>query len=422
MLLRLVKLILLFFSCVIVFLLFVGLSIFLLYLQESNIQNNVICNKKVFWMTEKKENINKKNIQKRVLVAPLDWGLGHATRCVPIITALLAQGLEVFIGAEKTAAALLQKEFPIVKIIPLQGYDISYSQTKQFFLWKIISQLPKIMSAIIRENNWLKKIINEYKIDIVISDNRFGLYNKNVYCIFITHQLQIKTGNHFIEKIVQKINYKYINRFNECWVIDEEGNNNLAGELSHPTTLPKTAVRYIGVLSRFKRQEVEKKYDLLALLSGPEPQRTIFENMLLAQLQTLPLDIVVVRGLPIEEEILEVGDLKIYNHLSADSLNRMILSSKIIIARSGYTTLMDIAALQQKAIFVPTPGQTEQEYLATYLSDKKYCITQTQDGLDLEKEIKKINTFNLVSYPYGENSLLKDAINLFLKNIVSDFD
>ena len=249
-----------------------------------------------------------------------------------------------------------------------------------------------------------------YKIDIVISDNRFGLYNKNAHCIFITHQLQIKTGNHFTEKIAQKINYKYINRFNECWVIDEEGNNNLAGELSHPTTLPKTAVRYIGVLSRFKKYEVEKKYDLLALLSGPEPQRTIFENTLLAQMQTLPLDIVVVRGLPTEEEILEVGDLKIYNHLPADALNKMILSAKVIIARSGYTTLMDIATLQAKAIFVPTPGQTEQEYLAKYLADKKYCIAQMQDGLDVQSALHELENASLVSYPISENILLQKAI------------
>jgi uncharacterized protein (TIGR00661 family) len=360
---------------------------------------------------EKNININKINVQKRVLVAPLDWGLGHATRCIPIITALRAQGLEVFIGAEKAGAALLQKEFPSIKIIPLNGYNISYSETKRFFLWKMIVQFPKIIMAIKREKNWVKKIIDDYKIDIVISDNRFGLYNNNAHCIFITHQLKIKTGNSFTEKIAQKINYKYINRFNEGWIIDEEGNDNLAGDLSHPKLLPHLPLKYIGALSRFKKYVVEKKYDLLVILSGPEPQRTIFENILLEQIQVLKLDIVVVRGLPSEENILEVGDIKIYNHLRAASLNELILASKTIIARSGYTTVMDIAALQQKAIFVPTPGQTEQEYLAAYLSEKKYCLAETQDGFNLQAALDKLEKVTLVPYPTLENKLLQYAIN-----------
>jgi uncharacterized protein (TIGR00661 family) len=358
------------------------------------------------------ENINKINVRKRVLISPLDWGLGHATRCIPIITALLTKGFAVFIGAENAGGSLLQKEFPDIKIIPLQGYRISYSKNKLFFLWKVIEQLPKIMTAIKRENRWLKKVINEYKIDIVISDNRFGLYSKNAYCIFITHQLHIKTGNRFTEKIVQKINYTYIQRFNECWVIDEEGNNNLAGDLSHPKQLPNVPLKYIGVLSRFKKYELEKKYDLLVLLSGPEPQRTIFENILIEQMKVLQLDIVFVRGLPAVEDKLAVGDLKIYNHLPASALNELILSSKIIIARSGYTTVMDIAALQQKAIFVATPGQTEQEYLSKYLSQKKYCITEIQEGFNVQKALTKLQNTELVSYPNVENVLLENAIKV----------
>jgi uncharacterized protein (TIGR00661 family) len=361
-------------------------------------------------VVENSKNINKINIQKRVLVAPLDWGLGHTTRCVPIITALLAKGYEVFIGAEKAGAALLQKEFPSIKIISLQGYNISYSKSKAFFFWKMIAQLPKIISAIKREKKWLKKIIDDYKIDIVISDNRFGLYNKNVHCIFITHQLQIKTGNSFTEKIAQKINYKYISLFNECWVIDEGGNENLAGELSHPTTLPKIPLKYIGALSRFRKYETEKKHDLLVLLSGPEPQRSIFENLLIEQTQNVKRNIVLVRGLPAEETILEINGIKIYNHLPAQALNELMLASKIIIARSGYTTVMDIATLQQKAIFVPTPGQTEQEYLAEYLAQKKYCIAETQDGFNLQKALDKLENSIFVPYPKIENKLLQAAI------------
>jgi uncharacterized protein (TIGR00661 family) len=362
-------------------------------------------------VVENSVNINKINVRKRVLVTPLDWGLGHATRCVPIVTALLAQGFEVFIGAEKAAATLLQKEFPTIIIIPLVGYNISYSKSKAFFLWKMAAQVPKIIKAIKKENIWLKKIIDAYKIDIVISDNRFGLHSKNAHCIFITHQLQIKTGNSFTERVIQKINYKYINRFNECWVIDEEGKNNLAGELSHPKKMPNTTVKYIGTLSRFKKYEAEKNFDLLVLLSGPEPQRTIFENILLAQIKDLKVNIALVRGLLEEKSVLQIENVKTYNHLPAEALNEIILASKTILARSGYTTVMDIAALQQKAIFIPTPGQTEQEYLATYLSEKKYCIVENQDRFNLCKALDRLENTKLISYPTTENTLLQAAIS-----------
>jgi uncharacterized protein (TIGR00661 family) len=361
-------------------------------------------------LVEKGKNINKTIAVKKVLVAPLDWGLGHVTRCIPIIKMLLNEGFEVFIGSENPGTLLLQNEFPNIKIIPLQGYNITYSKIKQFFLWKMAIQLPQIVRAIQREHSWLEKIIRDYKIDIVISDNRFGLYNSKVHCVFITHQLKIKTGNNFIEKIVQKINYRYINKFNECWVMDEGGTNNFAGDLSHPKLLPKVPVKYIGLQSRFTKYVTEKKYDLLIVLSGPEPQRTIFENILLHQIQDIKLNIVLVRGLPVSKNLLEINGIKIYNHLSAKDLNALMLASKTIIARSGYTTIMDIAALQQKAIFVPTPGQTEQEYLANYLSQKKYFITEMQDGFDLQRAMPKLENAELVLYPITENTILQDAI------------
>ncbi len=345
-----------------------------------------------------------------MLVAPLDWGLGHTTRCIPIIKELLVQGFEVIIAAENEAAALLKKEFLDVKILTLKGYRIKYAKNKAAFWAKMILQIPKIIFAIKREKKWLEKVIDEHKIDIVFADNRFGLCSKKAHCIFITHQLLIKTGNGFTEKIAQLINYKFINKFNECWVIDEEKENNLAGELSHPRKMPLIPTKYIGALSRFKKYTVEKKYDIVAVLSGPEPQRSIFENILLTQMQNLKIKIALVRGLPNAENILNAENIKIYNHLPAKELNELMLASKIIIARSGYTTVMDIAVLQQKAIFVPTPAQSEQEYLAQYLSNKKYCIFANQMGFSVEKNIAKIESFALVPYPAYTQNLLKIII------------
>lgn len=351
--------------------------------------------------------------RKRVLIAPLDWGLGHATRCIPIIKEFATQGFEVMIAGEKAGAVLLQKEFPNLKIINLQGYGISYAKKQQFFFTKILSQIPKINAAIKHENKWLQKIIEKYKIDIVVADNRYGLYNKNCYCIFITHQLFIKTGNPFTEWLAQKINYGYINKFNECWVPDVEGNENLAGKLSHPLIMPKIPVKYIGTLSRFKRLETKNNIDLLVMLSGPEPQRTILEEILLGELKETVLQTVFVRGLPNQPNkiFIENKSIEIINHLPANELNLLICAAKIVVARSGYSTVMDIAVLQKPSILIPTPGQTEQEYLAKYLAEKKYCIMAEQKGFNLQNEIEELNKTTLEKFPLVQDEVLKKVIN-----------
>ena len=358
-------------------------------------------------------NINKNDTIKHVLVAPLDWGLGHATRCIPIVNELLEQGFKVSIAASGAIEILLKKEFPQLNFLPLFGYNVSYSKSDIGFLWKMMLQITSINKTIRNENTWLQNIITEHKVDIVISDNRFGLYNKNVKCIFITHQLNIQTGNRFTNKIAQLINYKYINKFNECWVPDVVGENNLAGILSHPKKVPTTPIKYIGTLSRFTKAVVEKNIDVAVILSGPEPQRTIFENIILQQTINSNLKIKIVRGLPSVENnlLVENKNICVENHLPKDALGLLIQSSKVVISRSGYSTVMDMAALQQAAIYVPTPGQTEQEYLAKYLAEKKYCIATTQAEFGFEKEVKKMEEAILDKYPSDNNELLSGVIS-----------
>lgn len=371
-------------------------------------------------MTAAQININKPHTKKRVLIAPLDWGLGHATRCIPVIKALLRQqDCEVIIAAEKAGAALLQKEFPELETLPLAGYRISYSKKRSFFFLKMMMQFPKVKRAIRQEHVWLDKIINEQKIDLVISDNRYGLWNKKIPCIFITHQLFIKTGNAFSERIAQKINYGYINKFTACWVPDAEDDNNLAGKLSHPDKLPVIPVKYIDPLSRLEKRDAEKNIDLLILLSGPEPQRTVFEKMLLPQIELLSGKAALVRGLPQGGEVLEFKNesIKVYDHLPAAELNDLIAASKIVIARSGYSTVMDLAAMQQKAILVATPGQGEQEYLSKYLSDKNYCIAAAQHEFNLKDNLEKISQKLLLPFPSAAENKLEHAVELMLQQI-----
>jgi len=357
------------------------------------------------------QNINIRN--KRVLIAPLDWGLGQSTRCVPIIKEFLAQGFDVLIAAEKNGAALLEKEFPHLKILPLQGYRILYTKNKYFFFVKMLSQFTKILAAIKYENKWLLHIIEKHNIDIVVSDNRYGFHNIKCYCIFITHQLFIKTGNDFTQWFAQKINYRYINKFDECWVPDIKGNENLAGQLSHPLAMPTIPVKYIGVLSRFNKSTSDRNFDLVVILSGPEPQRTILEEILLKQLKEITMKTVMVRGLPsaIDNIYSENKLVEIINHLPANKMNDLVCSSNIVVARSGYSTVMDLAVLQQPCILIPTPGQTEQEYLAKYLAAKKYCITAEQKNFDLIQEIQKLSKTVLQKFPTSETIVLKTIIN-----------
>ena len=341
-----------------------------------------------------------------MLISPLDWGLGHATRCIPIIKELLINDCEVLIAACGVQAVLLKEEFPGLTFLDIKGYKITYSRNKKWLPFKLFGQLPGIFSTIRNEHRWLIKTIQEYKIDVVISDNRFGLYHSSVHCIYITHQLQIKTGNRITDWLAQQLHYHYINKYTRCWVPDVAGGQDLAGELSHPKKLPATPVQYIGPLSRFEIGKEEIKYPFLVLISGPEPQRTIFEERVLKQLQNHKAPVLFVRGLPGNAPELTNSNplIEIHNHLSSSLLNKAILQSKIIICRSGYTTVMDLVKLNKKAVLVPTPGQKEQEYLADYLMKQNifYCRQQKNFSLEFLEETLKSFPFKTIEINTSE--------------------
>ncbi|MEO5943380.1 MAG: glycosyltransferase, partial [Ferruginibacter sp.] len=301
------------------------------------------------------ENINKNGKPARVLVAPLDWGLGHATRCIPVINALLEQGATVILAAEGAVATILKNEFPALRILPLKGYNIRYSRQKSWFFFKMMAQMPKIAAIINYEKRWLRDVIRRENIDLIISDNRFGLYSSLVPSYYITHQLFIETGNSLLNRLAQKIHYSFINKYTQCWVPDAEGEIDLAGKLSHPDKKPAISVKYLGILSRFKKEEIPVKNDLLILISGPEPQRSIFENFILEQLKEINQSTVLVRGLPGETKELKIENdlVTIVNHLPAGELNTIIAASKTIICRAGYSTIMDLVTLNKNAILVP---------------------------------------------------------------------
>lgn len=360
------------------------------------------------------------------MVVPLDWGLGHATRCIPLIRELLTNGCEVIIAAETATKSLLMLEFQQLTFIPLKGYRISYSKVKHGLPLKIISQVPRLLLAIYEEHTWLKKVVKKYSINAIISDNRFGLYHERIPSVYITHQLLIKTGSSFSEKIAQKIHFWFIKKYTSCWIPDFEGKNNIAGELSHPAKHPSN-IHYIGCLSRFEKKDgIVKKYDLLILVSGPEPQRTIFEELLLQQLKNYNGKVLLVRGLPgideKEERVLNANEqdahLVIKNHLSARELNDAIQEAGLVVSRSGYTTIMDLIRLQQRAILVPTPGQTEQEYLAWHLMKQDFFYASSQEGFMLTEALKQAEDFPF-AVPAFDMEQYKKVVHQFIKSLPS---
>ena len=329
------------------------------------------------------------NSKKKILVAPLDWGLGHATRCIPIARALEKEGYEVIFAADKRPLRLLMDEFPNNRFIKLSGYNVSYPKNGQMAI-SMLFQSFKIFKNISRERKALKQIIKEYEIDGIISDNRYGLYSKDIPSIFITHQLKIQSP--ILENFIQKINYKFISNFDECWVPDDS-KSSLSGKLSAVAKTP-TKTKYIGSLSRFKKMSQDKKIDILAIVSGPEPQRSLFENLLKKQLKNSQKNALLVSGKPEEISNQSEGKLTIVSHLNASELNQAMANAEIVICRPGYSTIMDLARLKKKAVFVPTPGQTEQLYLAKYFYQEKAAYAMHQHEFDINTALTKSNEFN----------------------------
>ena len=327
------------------------------------------------------------------------------------------QGAEVLIAAEGATRALLMNEFPNLTFLHVLGYRVKYSRKKSNLPFVLFLQIPRVLLTIMNEHRWIKRIVKKHKIDAVISDNRFGLYDPSIPCIYITHQLLIKTSNIFTEKIAQNIHYLFIKKYTECWVPDAK-DDGLAGELSHPEKLP-VHTRYIGPLSRFTfKTAVPIAYDLLITISGPEPQRTIFECIILKGLKSYKGRTLLVRGLPgVDRLPVSPGShIEIRNHLPASEMNEAMLQSSMIISRSGYTTIMDLVKLHKQAILIPTPGQREQEFLADYVFGKKMFYSVRQEDFSLSKALQDAVDFPF-NIPLYEMNEYKKVIRDFLNGI-----
>lgn len=311
-----------------------------------------------------------------VLVCPLDWGLGHVMRCIPLIDGLIRDGHEVICCGDGMSGEVLKREYPNCKYINLPGYKIEYSTGNSQML-RLLLQVPKIVRGIAREHCAVGEIVREYGVDMVISDNRYGLYGSGAKSIFITHQLNIKTPVKWVSGIINIINHWFINCYDECWVPDIESDGNLSGELSHggkfvDSGVGEGRIKYIGFLSRFRNVDADSNVPLLGIVSGVEPQRSIFARHLIDEFKRDGRKAEIVLGLPIDEGNVVVDrNLTIYSYLNGNELATKIAGAEMVVCRSGYSTLMDMQVFGKKLKLVPTPGQTEQEYLAKHYENTR---------------------------------------------------
>lgn len=344
----------------------------------------------------------------RILVAPLDWGLGHAARCVPIIQSLLARNALPIIAADGGPLALLRAEFPQLESVQLPGVEVRYSKTSNQ-LWSMARQFPAMVRSVQVERATFDRIRHDVRLDAVISDQRFGVRCAELPSVLITHQVFPFTP--LAQRALRKLNLRHISRFDRCWIMDEPQAPGLAGELSHGDAFPPNA-RYIGVVSRMSSANQGKAtgYTIAAVISGPEPQRTLLEQRLLDALHELPGAHLLVLGQPQHPRDEQRGNVRVRSHMSGSELANAMQNAELVVSRSGYTTLMDLAVLGRSALIIPTPGQEEQEYLGRLHARTGRFIVQEQDAIDLDGALRQLRGRAKLTAPRSGN-LLEEAMD-----------
>jgi hypothetical protein len=353
---------------------------------------------------------------KTVLVSPLNWGLGHAARLVPVIKILQHKRYNIIIGAYGASAGLLKKEFPGCKHIELPGFTPEYSE-KHSQTFALIKQVFSFLSSKRKEHKLTQELIKDYEINLIISDNRYGVRSNKVRSVLITHQISPRLNGIFkwTQTIIAFFLSRWINKFDQCWIPDIDTPPGLSGKLSNNPFDLKNTIK-TGILSRFtpcpdkpKEPEYKFDYDNIAIISGPEPWRSLFERDVTELFEKDGGRSVIIKGVPEKgNDVKKVNNITFYNHCKTPILKELICSSKNIICRPGYSTVMDLFRLGRRALLVPTPGQPEQEYLAHHLNE--------HFGFDftLQKSLKNgtlETSTDIVIFPFFGNQLPENMID-----------
>lgn len=338
-----------------------------------------------------------------IIYGVLNWGLGHATRSSLIIRALEKEGFEPIIASDGAAGEWLQQEFPHLAYRSLRPYGIHYSR----YSWQwpsLLMQLPKVAMAASAERQLLQVWAEELKPVGIISDNRLGFSHPDIPSVYLSHQLQPRAG--FLSPIAARLHRYYHSKYQEIWVPDND-ELKLSGKLS-----VSDKARRIGLLSALEREASESE-GVLIILSGPEPQRSLLENKILDQAQDLPPNSILIRGTNNAMERPIHSNLRIFNRLGSREISKLLAKADLVISRSGYSSIMDYFYLGKKAVFIPTPGQSEQIYLARRHGNGPHFLTVKQRRLNLKAILEKAHA--LEAPRPQESELPRDLFSLFLK-------
>lgn len=352
------------------------------------------------------------NIQrkKRILLSPLNWGLGHATRLLPIIDSLQKRGYECLVAGESPSIDIIKDAFPGLHIIPTSGFDVKFS-SGQHQLWKLFTQLPKLLSSIRKDQQQVVDILNRHHVDLIISDNRYGFRSHKVPSIIITHQTSPQVGSRmkWTKPFVNFMIKRWLSKFDSCWIPDNDGPLSISGKLSanlaHPNTIKIGLLTRLSIANSTALTSHCPQYDIMVIISGPEPHRTQFEELIIQRYLNTNLNVLILQGRPTAGEKKCVNNnITLLSHCDASQYHHLISTSNLIICRSGYSTIMDLIYLKKIAILIPTPGQYEQLYLANHLKNSfNFEIIQ-------QSEIIKHHLLT-ISFKANNQAYIKDNFN-----------
>ena len=355
--------------------------------------------------------------KKHILITVLHWGLGHAVRCIPIIKHFSDLSCKVSIASDGQGLYFLKGQFPELDYFELPSYQISYP-TRNIYL-NLAIKSPSILLAITKEHKAIKKLHAAHQFDAIVSDNRYGCYHKSVPSILITHQVNLIGNNLSIQKTGSLMHHGLIKQFDFVWVPDVKKAPGLTADMGHGNF--NFPIQYLGLLSDLKKnvEPENSKRALIIVLSGPEPQRTKLENLLLTELQYFEEDVLLVRGLVGETKELSHDHprLKVVNFLNRSNIQKELNASKVLLCRSGYTSLMDLAKIKMPAILIPTPGQPEQEYLSKKLSDQGIFFHIHQDQLNLSLAYRECLKTKKIDFSSAETDSYKKLISDFVTQL-----
>lgn len=361
----------------------------------------------------------------KIFIAPLNWGLGHATRMLPLIRSFLTDNHKVYIGAIGRSLELLKEEVPQALFLDFPPYPIKYSRSGYFVTRFMLVTFPNMLLAMLREKYFLKKYHRKIQFDLIISDNRFACNLPDVKSILISHQLRYELPRPIYRwsKLPEYFNYLFFRKFDQIIVPDEEVPESLTGLLSHKLNyLPGQSLYYAGIISdlRITRENCGAPIDYFIILSGPEPQRTLFENLILEQVYQLDGKIVVVLGRPEKRYIIRVGNAIIHTYMDRHTISSYMHRAEFIIARPGYTTVMEMVELEKKGFFIPTPGQIEQEYLAGYYLNQGWCLSVPQKNLNLNENLNRAKSFPGFPKTFRKTGVNVNELYSQLKKMISE--